>query len=81
MLAELYSRLHTPTMNLKNAAFLALVGMVLLTILVVVGFVGDVLGVAQGVVPAMKLLTSFIHTFAVLAVTVFFYAFHKAQSS
>jgi hypothetical protein len=67
-------------MSLKNAAFLALVGMILVTILLVVGFINDVLGVAQGIVPAVKLLTSLIYAFAALTVTVFFYAFHRAQA-
>jgi hypothetical protein len=67
-------------MTLKNAAFLALVGMILATILLVVGFIRDVLGVAQGLIPAMRLLTSFIHAFAGLSMVAFLYAFHKAQS-
>jgi hypothetical protein len=40
-------------MNLKNAAFLALAGMVLVTLLLVFSLIGDVFGVARGVVPAM----------------------------
>ena len=67
-------------MTLKNAAYLALIGMFLLTILLVVDLVGDVLGVLQGIIPAMRLLTSFIYTFAALTGAVFFYVFHKAQS-
>ena len=67
-------------MNLKNAAFLALVGMILVTILLVVGFINDALGVAQGVLPAVRLLGSLIYAFAGLTVTLFFYVFHRAQS-
>lgn len=70
---------HTLTMTLKNAAFLALVGMVLVTTLLIVGLIGDVLGVARGLIPAMRVLTSFIYAFAGLSVVVFLYAFHKAQ--
>jgi hypothetical protein len=67
-------------MTLKNAAFLALVGMILATILLLAGFIGDISGVVQGLIPAMKLLTSFINVFAGLSMVVFLYAFHKAQS-
>jgi hypothetical protein len=67
-------------MTLKNAAFLALVGMILVTILLLAGFISDVFGVARGLIPAMRLLTSFIHAFAGLGMVVFLVAFHKAQS-
>ena len=67
-------------MTLNKAAFLALVGMTLATILLVVGFIGDVLGFVRGLIPAMRLLTSFIYAFAGLSIVVFLYAFHKAQS-
>ncbi len=67
-------------MTIKNTAFLALVGMVLVTILLIAGLITDVLGVARGLIPAMRLLTSFIYAFAGLSVVVFLYAFHKAQS-
>ena len=71
---------HTLTMTPKNTSFLALVGMVLVTILLIAGLIGDVLGVVRGLIPAMSLLTSFIYAFAGLSVVVFLYAFHKAQS-
>ena len=71
---------HTPNMTLKNAAFLALIGTILLAILLILSFMRDVSGVAQGVIPAMRLLTSLIYAFAGVTVAVFFYVFHKAQS-
>ncbi len=71
--------IHTPTMNLKNAAFLALVGTVMLTVLLIAGFIYDVLNVLRGLIPASRLLTSFIYAFAGLSAGVFLYAFHKAQ--
>jgi hypothetical protein len=67
-------------MTLRNAALLALVGMILTTIVLVMGFIGDVIGVARGLLPAMRLLTSVIYAFAGLSMVVFLYAFHKAQS-
>jgi hypothetical protein len=71
---------HTPTMSLKTAAFLALIGMLLLTILLVLDFINVVTGVLHDVVPAMALLRSLIYLGASLTVTVFFFIFQKAQS-
>ena len=71
--------IHTPTMNLKNAARLALVGTVVLTVLLIAGFIFDVLNVLRGLLPAVRLLTSFIYAFAALSAVVFLYAFYKAQ--
>jgi len=45
----------------------------------IAGLIGDVLGVVRGLIPAMRVLSSFIYAFAGLSVVVFLYAFHKAQ--
>jgi hypothetical protein len=66
-------------MNLKNGALLALIGTLLLTILLVAGLISDVLNVMRGLIPATRILSSLIHAFAALAVTVFFFVFHKSQ--
>jgi hypothetical protein len=66
-------------MTLKNAALFALVGMLLLTVLVVAGFISDVLNVSQGLIPMTKVLSSLVYSLAALSVTLFFYVFHKAQ--
>jgi hypothetical protein len=66
-------------MSLKNAALLALIGTLLLTVLLIVGFVTDVLNPSQGLIPAKTALSSLIHSCAALTVTVFFFVFHKAQ--
>ena len=71
---------HTSIMALKNAALFALIGTLLLTILLVAGLILDVHNVARGLIPATKMLSSLIHAFAAVAVTVFFYVFHKTQS-
>ena len=71
---------HTLTMTLKNTAFLALVGMVLVTILLIAGLITDVSAFVQGLIPAMRLLKSFIYAFAGLSIVIFLYVFHKAQS-
>jgi hypothetical protein len=73
-------RINTVTMNLKSAAFLALVGTLMLTVLLIAGFIFDVVGVLRGLIPAIRLLTSFIYAFAGLSAVVFLYAFHHAQS-
>jgi len=66
-------------MSLKNAALLALIGTILLTILIVVSFISTLLGVMRGLIPAMTLLTSLVQMFASVTVVVFFYVFHRAQ--
>jgi hypothetical protein len=66
-------------MSLKNAALLALIGMLLLTILMLADFIFDVLNVLRGLIAATTLLSALIYSFAALAVTVFFYVFHKTQ--
>jgi len=68
------------TMTLKSAAFFALIGMTLLTVLVAVGFIRDVSGFLAGAIAAMALLISLIHLLASLSVAVFLYVFHKTQS-
>src|SRR6267378_2706502 len=73
-------KVHTPTMTLKNAALLALIGTILITILLVWTFFFNVVNVLRGLVPALTLFSSFIYAFACLSVAVFFYAFHRAQS-
>jgi len=67
-------------MTLRNAALLALIGMLLLTVLLTADFVNTVLGVARGLIPAMALLRSLVYLFAGAGVTVFFYVFGKAQA-
>jgi hypothetical protein len=70
---------HTPSMTLKNAALLALVGIILITALLVWTFVFNVLNVLRGLVPAVTLFSSFIYAFGCFSVAVFFYVFHRAQ--
>jgi hypothetical protein len=67
-------------MSLKNAAFFALIGMALLTVLLAVGFIRDVSAFLSGAIAAMALVRSGIHLLASLSVTVFLYVFHNAQS-
>jgi hypothetical protein len=80
MLATGVRSVHTSNMALKNAALLALIGTLLLTILLVAVWISDVLNVMRGLIAVTTMLSSLIHSFAALAVTVFFYVFHKNQS-
>jgi hypothetical protein len=67
-------------MSLKSAALFALVGMILLTVVVALGFVRDVSAYSAGAIAANAVLVSLIHLLASLSVTVFLFVFHKAQS-
>jgi hypothetical protein len=64
-------------MNLKNAAFLALIGTILTTLLLVYNLVSAILNVTQGLVPAMSIFPLLIYSFASLTVAVFFFVFHR----
>ena len=79
-LAPKAGRVHTAAMSLKNAALLASIGTLLLTILLASDFIRTVAGVLNDVVPAMALLRSLVYLLASLSVMVFFYVFNKAQS-
>jgi len=67
-------------MTLKSSAFLALIGTLLLTALLIVGLIYDLINLGQGLIPVTTVLSALIHSFAALSVTIFFYAFHRAQS-
>ena len=69
----------TANMTLRQSAFLALIGTLLLTILLALDFIITVSGVLGDVVPAMALLRSLIYLFASLSVTVLFYVFYRNQ--
>jgi hypothetical protein len=73
-------RVHTPTMTLKNAALMALIGTILATVLLVWTFVNTVLNVLRGLAPTVMLFPWFVCAFACFSVAVFFYVFHRAQS-
>jgi hypothetical protein len=72
-------KVYTPGMTLKNAAFLAFLGMSLLTVICAVGFIGDVSALTAGAIAPVRVLTSLIHLLASLSVAVFLYVFHKTQ--
>jgi len=67
-------------MTLKNAAFLALVGLILLTVLLLAGFIRDVASAVNGLIPTINVLRSLVYLVASLTLTMFLYVFHKTQS-
>jgi len=67
-------------MTMKSAASLALIGAVLVAIVLVVGFVLDLLNVIRGLVPALRLVTSFIYAFASVGAVVLLWVFRNGQS-
>jgi hypothetical protein len=67
-------------MSLKTAAFFALIGMILLTVLDAAGFLRDLTAFLREAVAAMTLLAAAIHVLASLSLTVFLYVFYRAQA-
>lgn len=67
-------------MSLKKAALLSLIGSVLMTVLLVWAFVSDVFNAMRGLVPGVRLFSSFIYAFGCFTLAVFFYVFHRGQS-
>ena len=67
-------------MSLKSAAFLALVGTTLLTVVCAVGLIGDISAFSAGAIAANAMLVSLVHLLASLSLTVFLYVFYSKQS-
>jgi hypothetical protein len=67
-------------MSLKNAALLALIGTILLTVLLAAHFISTALGVLRDLIPALALVASLVHLCASLSLLVFFYVFYRKQS-
>jgi hypothetical protein len=78
--AAVTGNVHTPTMTLKTAALLALIGTVLMTALLVWNFVLTFLNVLRDLVPAVTLFSTFIYAFGCFSVMVFFFVFHRTHS-
>jgi hypothetical protein len=71
---------HTPSMTVKNATMLALIGTALTTGLLLWNFVADLLNASRGLVPGVTVLTSFIYALGSFSVAVFFYVFREKQT-
>jgi len=66
-------------MNLKSAAFLATIGMIILTALVLFDFFQNLASVLRGLIAAVVIFRAAIYAFASITVTIFFFAFYKRQ--
>ena len=75
-----YPSMGQPTMTLKSAATFAFIGTLLAAALLIYDFVFDIVSLAQGLIPLVKLFPSFIYALAALSLTVFFFVFQKTQS-
>jgi hypothetical protein len=64
-------------MNLKTAAFLALIGTILTSLLLVYNWIFAILNVTRGLLPLDTLLSATIYAFASVTLAVFFFVFHK----
>jgi hypothetical protein len=78
--ADCPADVHTPTMTLKGAALLALIGTALIAAFLTWMFISNVVNVLRGVDAPVVLFSSFIYAFGCLCVAVFFFVFHRAQS-
>jgi hypothetical protein len=70
---------YTFTMSLRSAAVFAFIGMLVLTVFLGVDFINTILNVAHGLIPAVKLITSFVDLLASVSLTVFLFVFQKTQ--
>jgi hypothetical protein len=66
-------------MTLKNAAFLAFLSTLLLSVLLLWRLVMDILNVLQNLIPAVNLISSLLYAFGAVTVTIFFYVFQSNQ--
>ncbi len=64
-------------MALKDAALLAFAGMLLVAALSVWNLIFDVMNVLQGVLPAVRLISSLIWAFGAVTAALFLYVFQK----
>ena len=66
-------------MDLKTAAFLAFVGMILLVIVTAVDFIHTLVGVLRDLIPAVMVIRTLIYLLASLSLAAFFFVFHRTQ--
>jgi hypothetical protein len=66
-------------MTIKNAAFLAFLGALLLSVLLIWRLVMDILNVMSGLIPAVTLISSLLYVFAAVTATIFFFVFQSNQ--
>lgn len=66
-------------MNLRSAAFLALIGTLVLTILAAADFIHTLSAVLGNLLPAVAVLRASIYLFAAICWSVFFWVFYRRQ--
>jgi hypothetical protein len=71
---------HTPTMTLKNAALLALIGTFIIAALRVWDFIFITLAFVRGAVSAAEFLASLVYAFGACSLAIFFFVFQKRQT-
>ena len=67
-------------MTNKSAATFAFIGTLLAAVLLIYYFILDIINVADGLTPLVKLFPAFIYALAALSLTVFFFVFRKTQN-
>lgn len=66
-------------MNLKTASFLALIGTILSTVLLVYDFIFGIVNMLRGLLPLTNVIAAGIYAFASLTVAIFFFVFHRGS--
>lgn len=67
-------------MSLRNAAFFAIVGMALWTVLTAIAFIRSISAVTSGLAPAVNAVSTLIQFVAALSLLVFAAAFYRSQA-
>lgn len=70
---------HARVVTVKSAAFLAFLGSLLLSVLLLWRLVMDILNVAQSLVPAVSLVSSLLYAFASVTAAIFFFVLQSNQ--
>lgn len=67
-------------MSIKNAAFFAFIGMILLTVVLAIGFFNQLTAYLRDLTPIADLLKWFVAALAGISLSVFFFVFHRTHS-
>ena len=71
--------MQSSTMSVKNAAFLAFVGTLLLSVLLALDFINAVVAYVRNLVPVIPVLRSAIYVFAGVCLTMFLFTFSRRE--
>jgi hypothetical protein len=67
-------------MTLRNAAFFAFVGALLVAALLVLDFVVDLGAAVRGLIPTVRVFSALIYAFAGVTVTLFLFVFYRNRA-